>query len=224
MKNLFILLLLSLATSLVTAQEYTIYQQGSDYYLRSVVTVENGTNTDDTVRTVQYLGDSSQLLNSVRNLDIRNINQAVRKIKAYNDLDQQKRDNSLRSAALSFGINLDSLNDLNYANQFLDDSVRLVVFTNRIDTADLSLWTSDPNPPNRLVKKASIERRPNGNIRMYLDVNFGNTRLRLDGPRYFRISNLPGSEAFYLDSETERFKIWRTANIGRPHILMFVKK
>lgn len=210
-----IILLLLLVCGTLSAQTFSIYQTDENYYLRTIETVDNGTSVKDTIVTTRLLGDTSTYENALRNLDATYTNEYVRLVARIQEINQSVRDRELTNAAEAAGVNLDSLNDAFFGRQLVVDTLRLVIFTDRLAAADLLEWTLDLNPPAKLILDAEAEFRPNGNIRLRTTLS-GTNRMIMDGKKFFRMINFPGAESFYKESENENLSSWRTANEGLP--------
>lgn len=198
------------------SQSITITELDGNFYLETVEVTENGTDVADTLIVKRFLGDSSALVQTLRDVDATWAGEYVRLLARLQKLDQSTRDRDLTNAASGVGVNLDSLNDETYAAQLMIDTMKMVVFLNRLSPADAALWYPLPNPPNRLVLDVVLERRPNRTLRLLNTGIAGNSRVSMESPLLFQVTNLPGISTFYQESETDRLEVWRTVNVGLP--------
>ena len=222
MKHLFCLLLFSLSMG-VFAQTIEPYTDGENYYLATTTTSDNGTDISDTIRTISYLGDTSNYVQALRDIDASQTNQNVRMLIRLQALSYAAQDKALTDAALEIGVDLDSINNAVYADDLMIDTMKMIVFMNRISETDAALWTLDPNAPNRLVLDVEVVRRNNGNLILEAGIA-GNQRVQMESTRLFSVTNLPGASALYLESENDRTRIWRSDNIGPPTIQLISYK
>lgn len=216
MKYFFALLALLMCFSL-SAQSVEITQDAEgNYFLTTVEVSENGTDSPDTVKTTSYLSDSTGVAQAIRNIDATWANEDIRLLRRIQALNQDFRSRQLNLQAVALGVNLDSLNDAAYIAPLLVDTMRLVLFTNRLSDSDLAAWTSEANPPNLIRLDIEAGLRPNGTYR--IDFGLGGTqRIKMLSSQSFELVSVPGLGQFYLESESEDRMYWRTENIGNPY-------
>ena len=212
MKLFTTLLFLLLLCTGVRAQT-TILQVDSSYFLEEITTSDNGTDRPDTLRTVRFIGDSSNYIQTLR--DIRRTYAAAnaRLFRKIYEANFRIADRDFLAAAAEIGVDLDSIETAVLASRILSQSMVLSVPVSEIPAGRLSDFTADTEPSGRVRTAITYGFNINGILRLIATEAAGRWRISIVSPLQIDVRNLygagTGTTVFFLTEENERRKVFR---------------
>ena len=206
-----ILFLLLLCTG-VRAQT-TILQVDSSYFLEEITTSDNGTERPDTLRTVRFIGDTADYIQTLR--DIRRTYAAAnaRLFRKIYEANFRIADRDFLAAAAEIGVDLDSIETAVLASRILSQSMVLSVPVSEIPAGRLSDFTADTEPSGRVRTAITYVFNANGILRLIATEAAGRWSISIVSPLQIDVRNLygagTGTTVFFLTEENERRKVFR---------------
>lgn len=205
-----ILFLLFLCTG-VRAQT-TILQVDGSYFLEEITTADNGTERPDTLRTVRFIGDTTDYIQTLR--DIRRTYAAAnaRLFRKIYEANFRIADRDFLAAAAEIGVDLDSIETSILASRILSESMVLTVQKTDIPAGLIPDFTSDTEPSGRIKTTITYGFNQNGVLRLIATEAAGRWSINIVSPLQIDVRNLfgqgTGTTVFFLTEENERRKVF----------------
>jgi hypothetical protein len=212
MKLFTTLLFLLLLCTGVRAQT-TILQVDSSYFLEEITTSDNGTDRPDTLRTVRFIGDTTDYIQTLR--DIRRTYAATnaRLFRKIYEANFSVADRDFLAAASAIGVDLDSIETAVLAPRILSERMVLSLQVTDIPAGLIPDFTSDTEPSGRVKTAITYGFNENGILRLIATEAAGRWRISIVSPLQIDVRNLygagTGNTVFFLTDENDRRKVFR---------------